>query len=103
MKVVPCEEDPAPHLPCSLDNPCTVFALQKARTDNEAGVFAMSAVLQDLLRAFQDLPEAEKHELASAVLRWEASSVHPPLNDDELVAGAEAIFLALDRDEGSDA
>lgn len=60
----------------------------------------MSAVLEDLLRAFRDLPEAEKHELASAILRWEVFADHPPLTDDELVAGADAIFLALDRDEG---
>ncbi len=62
----------------------------------------MSAVLQDILRAFQDLPEAEKHELASAILRWEASADHLPLTDDELVRGADAVFLALDRDEGVD-
>ncbi|MCU0292426.1 MAG: hypothetical protein MUF10_10640 [Thermoanaerobaculaceae bacterium] len=86
----------------AADEPSVVFADEKLRTDNEMGVVAMSAVLQELLRAFQGLPEAEKHQLASAILRWEASADHPPVNDDELVAGAEAIFLALDRDEGSD-
>ncbi len=61
----------------------------------------MSAVVESLLRAFQDLPEADKHELASRILRWEASADHPPLTDEELLAGAEAIFLALDRAEES--
>jgi hypothetical protein len=61
----------------------------------------MSAVLENLLRAFQDLPEVEKHELASQILRWEASSDHLPLTDEELVSRAEAVFLALDRAEES--
>lgn len=60
----------------------------------------MSAVVESLLRAFQDLPEADKHELASRILRWEVSAEHPPLADEELVLGAEAVFLALDRAEG---
>jgi hypothetical protein len=59
----------------------------------------MSAVVDNLLRAFQDLPEAEKHELASRILRWEASADHLPMTDEELVSGAEAVFLALDRAE----
>lgn len=59
----------------------------------------MSAVVENLLRAFQDLPEADKHELASRILRWETSAEHPPLTDEELVLGAEAVFLALDRAE----
>lgn len=59
----------------------------------------MRAVVEDLLRAFEDLSEADKHELASRILRWETSVENPSLTDEELVSGAEAVFQALDRAE----
>jgi hypothetical protein len=59
----------------------------------------MNAVVEDLLRAFEELPDAEKRELASRIVQWEASAEHPPLTDKELVSGAEAVFLSLDRAE----
>jgi len=43
----------------------------------------------------------EKRELPCQILRWEASSDHLPLTDEELVSGAEAAFLSLDRAEES--
>jgi hypothetical protein len=65
------------------------------------GLKTMSAAVDNLFRAFQGLPEAAKHELASAILRWEAAADHPLLTDDEFVAGADAPFLTLDGDEES--
>lgn len=59
----------------------------------------MSATVQELLRSFEALPEPDKHELASAILRWSIGSGHPPLGDDELVRTADAIFVALDERE----
>ena len=61
----------------------------------------MGAVVKDLLRAFQELAEPDKHELASAILRWEASADHSALTDEELLVGADAVFLGLEKDEGS--
>lgn len=66
------------------------------------GSAGMSTSLKDLIQAFRDLPDSEKHELAAAVLRWESGAAHPRLVDDELLANAEAVFLALDRDEERD-
>jgi len=52
----------------------------------------MSAVLESLLRAFQDLQKVEKRELPCQILRWEASSDHLPLTDEELVLGLKPPF-----------
>ena len=59
----------------------------------------MSATVQELFRSFEALPESEKHELASAILRWSGQADHPPLTDDELVRAADALFVTLDERE----
>jgi hypothetical protein len=59
----------------------------------------MSATADMLLASFQALPEDEKHRVASEILRWSALADHPPLEDDDLAAAAEVVFLELDADE----
>jgi len=59
----------------------------------------MSATVGTLLDSFRSLTDEQKHELASEILRWSRQADHPPLQNDELAAAAEDIFLALDHDE----
>jgi hypothetical protein len=59
----------------------------------------MSATAEKLLDSFQALPEDQKHRVASEILRWSVLTDHPPLQDEELVAAADAVFLELEADE----
>jgi hypothetical protein len=59
----------------------------------------MSTNVQHLLETFETLPEPEKHELASEILRWSAHAAHPNLSDDEFVRAADEVFVDLDRRE----
>ena len=59
----------------------------------------MSNAVQNLLDSFAALPEPEKHELASAILRWSTHCEGPALTDDELIRSADDIFVALDEQE----
>ena len=63
----------------------------------------MTAAVADLLRSFEALSELDKHDLASAVLRWSLDADHPPLTDDELVQAAASVFVELDRQESEGA
>ena len=63
----------------------------------------MSAQVQDMLRAFDLLPEGDKRELASEILRRTLMLDVPPLSDEQLVGAAEETFLQLDRSEAVDA
>ena len=62
----------------------------------------MTTAVRDLLQSFAALPDPEKHELASEILRWSARTAHPALEDDELLGAADGIFLALDQQEEAD-
>lgn len=59
----------------------------------------MTAIVQEILRSFDQLPDADKREVAAHILRrtlqWEVS----PLTDDDLVQTAEARFVELDQRE----
>lgn len=63
----------------------------------------MSASAKNLLESFDRLPEAEKREVASEILRRTVNFDLPALSDDELVQSAEQLFLELDRREAEDA
>ena len=67
--------------------------------DNGDGETAMNATVEALLDSFKALPEEEKHQLASEILRWSRHADHPPLADEELAAAADEVFLGLDHDE----
>ena len=63
----------------------------------------MTAQVQDLLHTFDLLPDGDKRELASEILRRTLTLDAPPLSDEQLVGAAEELFLQLDRGEAADA
>jgi hypothetical protein len=63
----------------------------------------MTAQVQDMLRTFDLLPDGDKRELASEILRRTLILDVPPLSDEQLVGAAEELFLQLDRSEAVDA
>jgi hypothetical protein len=63
----------------------------------------MTAQVQDMLHTFDLLPDGEKREVASEILRRTLTLDVPALSDDQLVGAAEELFLQLDRSEAADA
>lgn len=63
----------------------------------------MSTSAQEILQSFDQLPEAEKQEVAAEILRRTINFDLPPLSDEELVLSAEELFSELDRGEAEDA
>jgi hypothetical protein len=47
------------------------------------------------------LPEGDKRELATEILRRSLTLDSPPLSDEQLVGAAEDVFLELDRREAT--
>ena len=62
----------------------------------------MTASVKNILESFEELPEAEKQEVASAILRRTLRFDTPPLTDEDLVAQADDLFRDLDTREASD-
>jgi hypothetical protein len=62
----------------------------------------MSTSARDILRSFDLLPEPEKQEVATEILRRTLNLRLPPLSDEELILSAEEVFLELDRNEQED-
>lgn len=62
----------------------------------------MSASSQELLESFDRLPEGEKREVASEIIRRSLAFDLSPLTDEELVVNAEQVFLTLDGRESED-
>lgn len=52
---------------------------------------------QNILDLFSQLPEIEKHEFASEIIKWTAKRDFPPLTDEALVQVADARFIELDK------
>jgi hypothetical protein len=63
----------------------------------------MTAQIQDMLHRFDLLPDGDKRELASEILRRTLTLDVPRLSDEQLVGTAEDLFLQLDRSEAADA
>jgi hypothetical protein len=63
----------------------------------------MSASAENLLESFDRLPEIDKQQVASEILRRTLDFEMPVLSDEELVLSAEETFLELDRREAEDA
>ena len=55
-----------------------------------------------ILESFDELPETEKREVASAILRRALRFDTPPLTDEDLVAQTDELFRELDTREASD-
>ena len=63
----------------------------------------MTAQVETILQSFDLLPDVEKRELASEIVRRTLKCDTPPLSDEEFVAIAENLFLDLDKSESDDA
>ena len=63
----------------------------------------MGTPAQNLIATFDQLLDAEKQEVAAAILRRTLQVEFPPVSDEELVLSAEETFLELDRREAEDA
>ena len=63
----------------------------------------MSTATQNILDLFNQLPEIEKHEFASEIIKWTVKQDFPPLTDEALVQAADALFIELDKSEARDA
>jgi len=63
----------------------------------------MTVQAQDILRAFDLLPDNDKQEVAVELMRRARVVDTEPLSDEELIMSAETIFLSLDRREAGDA
>ncbi|MCC6123452.1 MAG: hypothetical protein IT426_00670 [Pirellulales bacterium] len=63
----------------------------------------MTTQVQSNLLNFEALPEDDKRELASEILRRSMGMDSPPLSDDQLTAKAEELFLGLESEEGENA
>jgi len=59
----------------------------------------MTAVAQQILNSFDELPAPEQLEIALEILKRLANFDFPPLADEDLVFNAEELFLALDQQE----
>lgn len=59
----------------------------------------MTHTVESLLADFEQLSEAEKHDLAVEVVRRTDIFGAPDLSDEELALAADDVFLALDREE----
>jgi hypothetical protein len=63
----------------------------------------MTTEVESILRSYDSLPDADKRELASEIIRRSLKLHTPPLSEEEFVSIAENIFLEFDRSEGDDA
>ena len=61
----------------------------------------MTKSVEELLNSFDKLPEAEKRELASEIIKRSLTLDLPDISDDTLLAAADQIFLKLDNEESA--
>jgi len=59
----------------------------------------LAIAVQNILHSCESLPDAEKQELASEILRRYSKLDFSPFSDDELDLNAEQLFLERDRRE----
>ena len=62
----------------------------------------MHATSQNILEAFNQLPEIEKHGIASEIIKQVALLDIPPLTDEALTEIANALFVEHDKTEAAD-
>jgi hypothetical protein len=55
----------------------------------------LTQAAQQLLEAFEALPETDKQAVATEILRRTLNAGSPGLDDDDLVLAADQIFLEL--------
>jgi hypothetical protein len=59
----------------------------------------MTKSVEQLLRSFEQLPEAEKRELASEIIKRSLELDLPELSDETLLFAADQTLLQLDKEE----
>ncbi len=59
----------------------------------------MTALAQEILNNFDQLPDTEQLEIALEILRRIINFDFSPLTDEALTLNAEELFLALDQQE----
>jgi hypothetical protein len=59
----------------------------------------MTKSVEQLLRSFDQLPEAEKRELASEIIKRSLMLDLPELSDEILLLAADQTFVQLDKEE----
>ena len=63
----------------------------------------MHATSQNILEAFNRLPETEKHAVASEIIKQVAPLNTPSLTDEARTEIADALFIEHDKTEAMDA
>ena len=63
----------------------------------------MTTDVKEILNTFDLLPDNDKKDLASEILRRTVHFDFPLLTDEELIQSAEKLFLDLDRRESKNA
>jgi hypothetical protein len=59
----------------------------------------MTKAAQDFLRSFKALPATDQHEVLVQLLREPIEASYEAPSDDELIDGAESVFLEYDKAE----
>ncbi|BAU14096.1 hypothetical protein LEP3755_46410 [Leptolyngbya sp. NIES-3755] len=62
----------------------------------------MNSAAQKLINSFEQLPDLEKQQVATEILRRTLIQDIPELLDEALILNAEALFLSLDEFEADD-
>ena len=63
----------------------------------------MQATSENILEAFNQLSEIEKHAIASEIIKQVALLDIPPVTDEALTEIADALFVEHDKTEAKDA
>lgn len=63
----------------------------------------MHATSENILEAFNQLPEIEKHAIASEIIKQVVLLDIPPLTDEAFTEIADALFVEHDKLEAADA
>ena len=63
----------------------------------------MHATSENILKAFNQLPEIEKHAIAFEIIKHVALLDFPPLTDEALTEIADALFVEHDKMEAANA
>jgi hypothetical protein len=63
----------------------------------------MSTAVQQLLKSFDALPEADRHQATIEILRRALPAAEGDLPESTLVTAADELFRALDAEEAADA
>ena len=62
----------------------------------------MTTAGKQILDSFEHLPDAEKREVLTNLLRISRAIEYPEISDDELVGSADVVFLEYDRRESDE-